>query len=475
MHDGLILLTGASGYVGGRLLGELAGRRVRCMARQPEYLRSRVPAGVEVVAGDVLDPATLIDALKGVETAFYLVHSLGAGASFREQDKIGARHFGEASRAAGIRRIIYLGGLGDSSASLSSHLLSRHETGEMLRASGVPVIEFRASVIIGSGSLSFELIRALVERLPVMICPRWLDTPAQPIGIDDLIRYLLAALELTERGSVIYEIGGSDVSSYGEIMREYARQRGLRRYMISVPFLTPRLSSLWLGLVTPVYARVGRPLVEGLRNPTVVRDQRALQDFDIRPVSVSDCLARAIRQEDHDFAQSCWTDALCSGGPKQQWGGARFGSRIVETHTAETTETPAQAFRAIRRIGGRNGWYFGNILWRLRGYLDLLTGGPGLRRGRRHPETPEVGSHIDFWRVEAYEPDHALRLRAEMNLPGRAWLEFQVDPTPNGSVIRQTAIFDPMGLGGLLYWYALYPIHRVMFKGMLRRIAATHA
>ena len=472
VREATVLLTGATGYVGGRLLRALGNRRVRCMARHPDHLASRVPSGVEVVAGDVLAPDSLPAALHGVDTAYYLIHSLGAGTTYREQDVQGARHFGQAARAAGVRRIIYLGGLGDSSAPLSSHLRSRQETGEVLRACGVPVIEFRASIIIGSGSLSFELVRALVERLPVMICPRWVSTPAQPLGIDDLIAYLVAALDLPETGSVVYEIGAEPCSSYGGLMREYARQRGLHRLLISVPLLTPRLSSLWLGLVTPVYARVGRPLVEGLRNPTIVRDDRARRDFSIRPVGVSQAVARALRNEDQEAAETVWTNALSSIGHPRTWGGVRFGSRLVEEHTAITTKTAAEAFVPIRSIGGKQGWYCGDLLWRLRGWLDLLVGGPGLRRGRRNPNTPEVGSHIDFWRVERYVPDRSLRLRAEMKLPGRAWLEFEVEPTPGGSVIRQTAVFDPLGLAGLFYWYALYPLHRVMFKGMLRRIAA---
>ncbi len=470
MPESLILLTGASGYVGGRLVWALRNRRVRCLARRPDYLGPRVPPQVEVVAGDVLDPASLAPAMEGVETAYYLVHSLAAGPAFREQDVTGARNFGLAARAAGVRRIIYLGGLGDSGAPLSSHLRSRQETGEVLRACGVPVIEFRASIIIGSGSLSFELIRALVERLPVMICPRWVNTPAQPLGIDDLIAYLLAALDLPVAENRIYEIGAERTSSYGEIMREYARQRGLRRYMLSVPLLTPRLSSLWLGLVTPVYARIGRPLVEGMRNATVVRDSSALRDFEIRPAGVAEAVSRALRNEDRELAETSWTDAISSAGAARSWGGVRFGSRIVEVHTARTERPPAEAFAPIRRIGGHNGWYYGNVLWRLRGVLDWLAGGPGMRRGRRDPETPWTGSHIDFWRVEAYQPDRYLRLRAEMKLPGRAWLEFQVEAVPEGSLIRQTATFDPLGLAGLLYWHVLYPLHRLIFKGMLRGI-----
>ncbi len=440
------------------------------MARQPESIRARVPDGIEIVQGDVLERASLDRALDGVDVAYYLVHSLAEGAAFEERDRRGALNFAESARAAGVHRIVYLGGLGEPSASLSSHLRSRQETGDALRSAGVPVIEFRASVVIGSGSLSFELIRALVERLPIMICPRWVSTPTQPIGVDDLIAYLVAAADI-ESDQRVFEIGGREVSSYGDIMREYARQRGLRRFLISVPLLTPRLSSLWLALVTPVYARVGRPLIEGMRNPTVVRDHAALERFAIQPADLAEMISRALRRDDQEAAESCWTDSLYSAGEEKTWGGVRYGSRIVESHTFISSKSPAQAFAPIRRIGGQAGWYYGNFLWRVRGLLDLVSGGPGMRRGRRDPDRPEVGSHIDFWRVEAFEPNRLLRLRAEMRLPGRAWLQFDVEPRGAGSVIRQTAIFDPLGVAGLIYWYALYPIHRLIFKGMLRNLA----
>ncbi len=440
------------------------------MAREPESVRSRVPDGIETVQGDVLDRRSLDRALSGVDVAYYLVHSLAAGSAFEERDRRGALNFAASARDAGVRRIIYLGALGEPSASLSSHLRSRQETGEALRSAGVPVIEFRASVVIGSGSLSFELIRALVERLPVMICPHWVSTPTQPIGIDDLIAYLAAAADM-ESEERVFEIGGRDVSSYGDIMREYARQRGLRRHLISVPLLTPRLSSLWLALVTPVYARVGKPLIEGMRNPTVVRDNSALTRFAIRPAGLTEMVRRALSSEDEEAARRCWAESLRSAEETKTWGGERYGSRIIESLTVVTTKTPAEAFEPIRRIGGKAGWYYANVLWRVRGLVDLWTGGPGLRRGRIHPDLPEVGSHVDFWRVEAFEPDSLLRLRAEMRLPGRAWLQFEVQRKGSGSVIRQTAIFEPLGLAGLVYWYGLYPIHRVMFRGMLRGIA----
>ena len=469
----LILLTGATGYVGGRLLPLLEGRglRLRCLARNPEHLRPRAADTTEVVRGDVLDPESLPAAFEGVKTAYYLIHSLGTRRDFEREDRQAAANFAFAARQSGVRRIIYLGALGKPEHGLSSHLRSRQETGEVLRTSGVPVIEFRASIVIGSGSLSFELIRALVERLPVMICPKWVATPAQPIAVEDVLDYLMAAIDLAEEGSRVFEIGGPDQVCYGEIMREYARQRGLRRIMISVPVLTPYLSSLWLGLVTPVYARIGRKLVEGLRNPTLVEDRSALDAFSIRPRGLREAVARAIRSEDQAFAATRWSDSLSSSPMKRRWGGVRLGSRIVDSRTAFVHVPPEAAFAPIRRIGGQTGWYYGSVLWRLRGLLDLLVGGVGLRRGRRDPVDLRVGDVLDFWRVETFEADRLLRLQAEMKLPGRAWLEFEVTPAGDGSTIRQTAIFDPLGLFGLAYWYGLYPLHRMVFAGMLKALA----
>lgn len=455
-----VLLTGATGYVGGRLLRALEERAVpvRCLARRPAHVQRTT---AEVVGGDVLDPASLAQAMTGVRTAYYLVHSMGSAGDFERQDRQAAENFGQAARAAGVERIIYLGGLGEDRAGLSPHLRSRHEVGERLRASGVPVTELRASIIIGAGSLSFEMIRALVERLPVMITPRWVNVPAQPIAIEDVVAYLVAA---PAAAPGIYEIGGPDVVSYGDLMREYARQRGLRRVMIPVPVLTPYLSSLWLGLVTPVFARIGRKLIDSIRHPTVVRDEAARRVFAIEPVGVREAIARALRNED---TRTHWSDA--AGAPRS-WGGVRFGNRLVDCRSAEVPVLPAEAFAPIQRIGGTTGWYYANGLWRLRGWLDLLVGGVGMRRGRRDPERLRVGDVVDCWRVEAIESSRRLRLVAEMKLPGRAWLEFLVEPVGAGARITQTAVFDPVGLSGLLYWYAVWPLHELVFRGMLRGI-----
>ncbi|MBL0177498.1 MAG: SDR family oxidoreductase [Ignavibacteria bacterium] len=469
----LILLTGATGYIGGRLLRrfEEAGERVRCLARRPAQLAARVGGDTEIAQGDVLDAASLGAAMRGVDTAYYLVHSMGDDRDFETLDRIAAENFGAAAREAGVRRIVYLGGLGSSAEALSSHLRSRQQVGRVLAASGVQVIELRASIVIGSGSLSFEMIRALVERLPVMITPRWVSVKAQPIGIADLLAYLALALDVRADGNRVYEIGAADRLSYGDLMREYARQRGLRRVMIPVPVLTPRLSSLWLGLVTPLYARVGRKLAESLKHPTVVEDQSALADFPLRPKSVRDAIADALRNEDREFAETRWSDALSSAGIAPGWGGTRFGNRLLDQRSIRVACTPARAFAPIQRIGGETGWYWGNWLWRLRGFADILAGGVGMRRGRRHPVDLCVGDAVDWWRVEVIEPGVQLRLFAEMKVPGRAWLEYQVTPDGDGAVIRQTAIFDPVGLAGILYWYGIYPVHALVFRGMLRGIA----
>mgnify|MGYP001821210395 FL=1 len=465
----LTLLTGATGYVGGRLLEELesSGVPVRCMARRPESLASRVAHTTEVVRGDVFDRESLARAMTGVSTAYYLVHSMSDEGKFEELERKGARLFGETARAAGVRRIIYLGGLG-SGQDLSAHLETRQEVGRLLRESGVPTIELRASIIIGSGSLSFEMIRSLVDKLPIMTTPSWVRVLAQPIAIEDVVDYLMEARQLDIDGSRVFEIGGADVVSYADIMREYADQRGLRRLMIPVPVLTPALSSLWLGIVTPLYARVGRKLIEGVRNPTVVQDDSALSTFSVQPRGMSEAIARALANEDREYARTRWSDA--GSGDAEHGSTTPGGRRIVDSRTLRVRSDVEQAFGPVRQIGGDVGWYFGDSLWRIRGFLDRMFGGPGLRRGRRDANDLRPGDALDFWRVETIEPDRRLRLKAEMKLPGRAWLEFEVTPDGSGAKITQTAVFDPTGLGGILYWYALLPVHNLMFRGMLERI-----
>jgi len=468
-----ILLTGATGYVGGRLLTQLVhrGHRVRCLARNPAHLLQRVPAGVEVVAGDVTSRDSLMAALREVDAAFYMVHAMGDATGFEARERAGAVNFAEAARARGVGRIIYLGGLGDETTDLSPHLRSRQEVGRILRESGVPTIELRASIVIGSGSLSFELVRALTEHLPVMITPRWVSVLAQPIGIQDLLAYLIEALDVPIDQSVVVEIGGADQVSYLGMMQEYARQRGLKRAMIPVPLLTPRLSSLWLGLVTPVYARIGRKLVESIRHPTVVKTDTAMRMFSVRPVGMAEAIRAALAHEEHAYAETRWSDALSAAGYGSDQGSMPSGLRLTDSREVEVPATPGQCFATIASLGGQTGWPPYTWLWRLRGFLDLLCGGVGMRRGRPEGRELRVGDALDFWRVERCEPGSQLRLAAEMKVPGRAWLEYSIVPLPQGARIRQTAMFDPKGLAGLLYWYALVPVHAVMFRGMLQSIA----
>jgi hypothetical protein len=342
--------------------------------------------------------------------------------------------------------------------------------GAILRASGLDVVEFRASIIVGAGSFSFDLVRTLVERLPVMICPAWLDTPTQPIAIADVVAYLAAAIDLPPGPPRIFEIGGPDRVSYGAIMREYARQRGLSRLMIPVPVLTPRLSSLWLKLVTPKYSKVGRKLIDGLRNPTVVTSDAARRDFEIVPRDLATAVREAVAAEDDEFAGRRWADMADAEDLPRRYGGAHAGTRLVDHRHAVVTVAPERAFAAIERIGGDHGWYACDWLWTLRGWIDRALGGPGMSRGRRDPEKLAVGETLDCWRVEACDPPRRLRLAAEMKMPGRGWLEFEVVPRDGDVTIHQTAVFDPRGLGGLVYWYSVWPLHELVFRRMLAGI-----
>jgi uncharacterized protein YbjT (DUF2867 family) len=469
----LILLTGATGYIGGRLLSELEprGYRIRCMARRPQALASSVVPSTEIVAGDVLDRGSLEAALRDVSVAYYLIHSMESTGSFEEDDRIAARNFGEAARAAGVERIIYLGGLGEEEHDLSPHLRSRQEVGHVLRASGVPVLELRASIVLGSGSTSFEMIRSLVEKLPILITPRWVSVCSQPIATEDVIAYLMAALHVPVSACRIYEIGGADQVSYAGVMRAYARQRKLRRWMLPVPVLTPYLSSLWLGLVTPLYARVGRALIEGIVHPTVVLDESAREVFDIEPMGVDAAVGHALAYEDKRCADTRWSDAISSGSARRSWFGWRLGSRMAASRMVTVASPPRLAFEPIRRIGGKQGWYALNWLLRLRGLLDRLVGGVGMRAGREDPDRLRVGDAVDSWRVEAHEPEQYLRLVSELTLPGRAWLDFEVSGEGTSSRIRLTESFDPLGVSGRAYWFGLHPLRVVVLTAMLRGIA----
>lgn len=468
----MILLTGATGYVGGRLLTKLEreGFAVRCLARHPAFLKNKAAASTEIFEGDLLKAESLVPAMQGVTTAYYLAHSMSTKGVFEEEEKLSAVNFAEAARKAGVKKIIYLGGI-VRGHELSPHLKSRQEVGNILRSSQIPVMELRASIIIGSGSLSFEMIRSLMERLPVMTTPQWVGVMAQPISIEDVIAYLMEAERLPFPESKIFEIGGPDKMSYLDLMKEYGRQRGLKRLIIPVPVLTPWLSSLWLGLITPLYARVGRKLIESIRHETTVEDESARHFFSVKPVSVPLAMERALKNEDKEFAETRWFDAMSVSNPRS-WGGARFGNRLVDKRQMEVEASCEKTFAVIRRIGGKTGWYYADWLWRLRGFLDLLAGGVGMRRGRRNSETIQAGDVIDCWRVEAFEENRLLRLSSEMKLPGRAWLVYEVSRLSESRCrITQTALFDPLGLSGLIYWYSVWPFHQWIFSGMLRAIA----
>ena len=467
-----ILVVGASGYIGSRLVPLLQsrGHDLVLMSRDARPLAARFP-DAQVVAADLLEPATLAPALDGVEIAYYLAHSMGAGEQgFAERDRQAARDFAKAAARAGVTRIVYLGGLGDDSADLSHHLASRHETGAELAGHGVPVTEFRAAVIIGSGSASFEILRHLTERLPIMITPRWVGTRCQPIGIRDVLDYLVGALDHTEVVGVV-EIGGPDVLSYGDMMRTYARLRGLRRLMIPVPVLTPRLSSYWVNLISPVPAGIARPLIEGLRNEVVVRDPVPASAFAVRPLPYAEALQRAIdRIERHDV-ESTWFDAIAAPDKASLSSLTSTEGMFIERRRRVISATPEQVFAEVERVGGDAGWPYANLLWRLRGLADRLVGGVGMRLGRRDPDQLRVGDALDFWRVEEVRRPTLLRLRAEMKVPGRAWLQYEVTSTGGASHLVQTAFFEPKGLPGLAYWYGLYPIHGLIFRGTVRVLA----
>jgi len=472
-----ILVTGATGYIGGRLVPRLVeeGRRVRVLVRSRDRVLSRPwVEQVEVVVGDALDPQTLTEALTGVDTTYYLIHSMSRGPRFHEVDMRAARAFGLAAREAGVGRIIYLGGLGDPEANLSRHLRSRQESGQALREGGVPVTEFRAAVIVGSGSISFEMIRYLVERLPVMICPKWIYSRIQPIAVDDLLEYLVSALNTPDSVGRTIEIGGSDTTTYRGLMLGYARARGLKRLLIPVPVLTPRLSSYWVHWMTPIPAGIAVALVDGLRNNVVVTSDLASTLFPhIEPKDYAYAIDSVLKDLQQGRIDTAWSDAAGTAAtPREQ---VRLESRnglILERRRRNVAAQPRQVFRVFTGIGADRGWYFANWAWRIRGMIDRLLGGAGLRRGRRHPDHLRVGDALDFWRVEALEADRMVRLRAEMKLPGSAWLQYEARQGPdNTTQLVQTAAFDPRGLAGLAYWYVLYPFHAWIFGGLVDSIA----
>ncbi len=485
------LVTGASGYIGGRLVPELlaAGYQVRCMARDPSKLRDRPWSGrVEIAAADAQDAAAVAAALDGVDVAYYLIHSMGSAAAFEQQDRDAATIFAKAAAQAGVGRIVYLGGIIPASGqdALSPHLRSRGEVGDILLDSGVPTAVLQAAVIIGSGSASFEMLRYLTERLPVMVTPRWVRTLIQPIAVRDVLRYLTGCAELPPAVSRRFDIGGPDVLTYAEMMERYAAVAGLKhRLLIQVPLLSPGLSSHWVGLVTPVPAGLARPLVESLRNEVVCAEHDIASYVPDPPgglVALDRAISLALRRVQAGDVATRWTSAATAGAPHDllpsdpqpadpQWSG---GSLYLDDRRRRVRAAPEQVWRTVEGIGGERGWYSFPLAWAVRGLMDRAVGGVGLRRGRRDPNHLQVGDALDFWRVEEVIPGSLLRLRAEMKLPGRAWLEFAIEPDgPANSILRQTAVFLPHGLFGHLYWWSLRPFHGVVFGDMYRRIAAT--
>ena len=483
------LVTGATGYIGGRLVPALLaeGYRVRCVARSPGALRDYPWTGdVEVVRGDVMDAESVAGAMRDIDVAYYLVHALGTGRGFEETDRRSARIFAEQARAAGVRRIVYLGGLtpaGVPDGELSPHLRSRAEVGRILLDSGVPTAVLRAAIIIGSGSASFEMLRYLTERLPVMVTPNWVHTRIQPIAVRDVLRTLVGSARMPDDVNRAFDIGGPEILTYRQMMMRYAAVAGLpRRLILPVPVLTPTLTSHWVGLVTPVPRSIARPLTESLRHEVVCHEHDIacyVPDTPGRPIPFDESVRLALQRVRDARVTTRWSSASLPGVPSDplptdpDWAG---GSLYTDRRERVVDASPEALWRVIEGIGGDNGWYSFPQAWAARGLLDRLMGGVGLRRGRRDAARLRVGDSLDFWRVEEIEPGRLLRLRAEMRLPGLAWLEMCADRDDDGRVrYRQRALFHPHGLLGHAYWWSVSPFHAIVFGGMARNIARTAA
>lgn len=477
-----ILVTGATGYVAGRLIPMLLdeGYRVRAMGRSVEKMAGRpwgTHRGVELVQGDIMDADSLEKAVAGCSTVYYLVHSMiSKKGAYRKADQTGARHMVKAASKGGAHHIIYLGGLGDiRDRQISAHLISRNEVGRILQDGPVPTTILRAAMILGSGSASFEILRYLAERLPVMITPKWVSMPTQPIAISNVLGYLKGCLEHPETRGQTYDIGGPDIVAYRDLFRVFAEQAGLPiPVMIPVPVLTPRLSSLWIHLVTPVPSAIARPLAEGLSLPTTCTENRITRIIPQELLSCREAIKRALDRIRQEKVDTCWTDAGAMDYP--EWthcGDAQYtGGTILNCgYRVDVKAKARDIWPVIRKIGGKTGYYAADLLWRLRGYLDILTGGPGLNRGRRSPDIIRVGDALDFWRVLKVEPEQQILLLAEMKTPGQALLEISIEPLDKKTCrIKLLSRFLPRGLAGIVYWYVLYPFHQYVFSGMLKGI-----
>jgi uncharacterized protein YbjT (DUF2867 family) len=476
----LILVTGATGYVGGRLVPRLldAGYRVRCLVRDPSRLQGRPwLKRVEVIRGDALVPDTLKEAMKGVAVAYYLIHGRQGGQISANRDLEVARNFADAAGEAGIERIIYLGELVDPTTNLSPYLRARHETGYILRYSSVPVTEFRAGMIVGSGSALFEMIRYLTEREPALVCPAWFFSLAQPIAIRDVLSYLIEALKVPESNGKLIEIGGPTRLTYADMLLGYAKERGLKRVLIRTPFYAPRLSAYWVHMVTPIHWRVVLPLIEGLRARLIVRDEAARKLFpQIKPLDFQTAVHLALGRIQRDNVETSWSDALVTvAGDVKPYQWTMEEGMFIETRQRLLDLSPEDVFRSYMGIGGARGWLYMDWAWGMRGWLDKAVGGVGLRRGRRHPDEIRAGESLDFWRVEEVEKNRLMRLRAEMKLPGKAWLQFESQPQDAKNaktLLTVTAYFAPHGLFGFLYWYAMWPFHKFIFDGLAKQVAS---